>query len=148
MKKVGFIGVYDKTDFILYVAKILTEMGQKVLVVDATRTQKARYVVPMIKPTSIYVTEFEGIDIAGGFENYEKLINYFDVNKEDDIGYDIVLIDTSSIKALNNFRLLEADKKYFVTSFDLYSLKRGLEIVGSIEKPVNFTKILFSKEMS
>ena len=30
MKKIGFIGGYDKTDLIIYVAKILTELGQNV----------------------------------------------------------------------------------------------------------------------
>ena len=30
MKKIGFIGAYDKTDLILYVAKILTVLGKKV----------------------------------------------------------------------------------------------------------------------
>ena len=34
MKKVGFIGVYDKTDLILNIAKILTTMDQRVIVVD------------------------------------------------------------------------------------------------------------------
>ena len=40
MKKIGFIGAYDKTDLILNIAKILTEAGRKVLVVDTTTTQK------------------------------------------------------------------------------------------------------------
>ena len=42
MKKIGFIGAYDKTDLIVYVAKILTTLDQKVLVIDATVNQKAR----------------------------------------------------------------------------------------------------------
>ena len=45
MKKVGFIGTYDKTDLILNIAKILTTMKKKVIVVDLTLTQKAKYVV-------------------------------------------------------------------------------------------------------
>ena len=43
MKKIGFIGAYDKTDLILYVAKILTTLKKKVLVIDTTINQKARY---------------------------------------------------------------------------------------------------------
>ena len=64
MKKVGFIGAYDKTDLIIYVAKILTALNKSVLIVDATTTQKSRYVVPAINPTVKYVTEYEEIDIA------------------------------------------------------------------------------------
>jgi len=148
MKKVGFIGAYDKTDFIIYIAKILTEMGKKVLVIDSTIMQKAKYVVPVINPTTSYVTEFEEIDVAVGFDSMERMIGYLGFSKEEELEYDIALIDTDSIKTLNNFGVLEAEKKYFVTSFDLYSLKKGLEILSGIEKPIDITKILFSKEMS
>ncbi len=67
MKKIGFIGAYDKTDLIVYLAKILTVLNQKVLVIDATVNQKARYIVPAINPTTSYVTDFEDIDIAVRF---------------------------------------------------------------------------------
>ena len=42
MEKVGFIGGYDKTDVIIYIAKILTELGNKVLILDTTQKQKTR----------------------------------------------------------------------------------------------------------
>jgi len=77
----------------------------------------------------------------------EKMVGYLGISEEE-LEYDIALIDTDSIKTLNNFGVLEAEKKYFVTSFDLYSVKKGLEILSGIESPVNVTKILFSKEMS
>ena len=43
MKTIGFIGAYDKTDLILYTAKILTDSGKKILVIDSTINQRARY---------------------------------------------------------------------------------------------------------
>ncbi len=64
MKKIGFIGAHDKTDLILYVAKILTVLNKKILVIDSTVNQKARYIVPTISPTAKYITDFEDIDIA------------------------------------------------------------------------------------
>ena len=73
MQKIGFIGAYDKIDCILYVAKILTELGKKVLVIDATHKQKAKYVVPAINPTKNYVTEFEKIDVAIGFKEIKTI---------------------------------------------------------------------------
>ena len=33
MERIGFIGTYDKTDFIIYVARVLVELGKKVLVI-------------------------------------------------------------------------------------------------------------------
>ena len=58
MKKIGFIGAYDKTDLILNIAKILTTMEKRILVIDSSINQKAKYVVPAIDPTVSYITSF------------------------------------------------------------------------------------------
>ena len=77
MRKIGFIGSYDKIDCIIYVAKILTELGKKVLVVDATHKQKARYIVPTISSGKSYVTEFEKIDIYRQIRiNLDRITEY------------------------------------------------------------------------
>lgn len=146
MEKIGFIGSYDKTDLILYIAKILVTMGKKVLVVDSTITQKAKYVVPVINPTTTYVTEFERIDVAVGFESFEKIKEYLGLPMVTPLDYDIALVDIDNPKILEQFKMVEAKKNYFVTSFDLYSLKRGLEILIGITQKMNLTKILFSKD--
>lgn len=64
MKKIGFIGAYDKTDVLIQLAKILTTVGVKTVVIDSTTNQKAKYVVPVINPTRTYITEFENFDVA------------------------------------------------------------------------------------
>ncbi len=147
MKKIGFIGAYDKTDLIIYIAKILTVLNQKVLVIDATINQKARYVVPVINPTTEYVTEYEDIDIAVGFQNVEGIKRYIGLSEEQELEYDIILIDTDNYICFEEFKLNEAIKNYFVTSFDAFSLKKGLEIISTIEEPISMTKVLFSREM-
>ena len=73
MDKIGFVGAYDKTDVILYIAKIISLIGKKVLVIDSTINQKAKYVVPVINPTKSYITNFEGMDIAVGFNNLQQI---------------------------------------------------------------------------
>lgn len=147
MKKIGFIGAYDKTDLILYVAKILTVLGKKVLVIDSTINQKARYIVPVINPALKYVTEFEEIDIAVGFENIQDIKNYLGLSDNQDMEYDIILVDTDDIEGFNSYGLEEASKNYFVTSFDNYSLKKGLEVLGGLKNPISLTKVIFSKEI-
>lgn len=146
MKKIGFIGAYDKTDFILYIAKILVEIGKKVILIDGTLTQRAKYIVPAIKPSKTYVTEFEGIDIAVGFENFENIKQYLALPKMADLNYDIALIDLDTVDAVKNFELETFQQNYFVTSFDMYSIKRGLESISGLNSPVYATKVLFSKE--
>ena len=147
MKKIGFIGVYDKTDLILGIAKILVEAQKKVLVIDATEIQKSRYVVPVINPTKSYITEFEGIDVAVGFETLENVKQYLAIEGEDKFDYDYMLIDTDDYKGIVGFNLPDAEKLYYITSFDAYSLKKGIEVLGQIEMPLHMMKLFFSKEM-
>jgi len=146
MKKIGFIGAYDKTDLIIYIAKILTTLGKKVIVVDTTITQKAKYVVPAISPTTTYVTEFEKIDIAVGMKNEQDIKRYLGISEEQNLEYDFMFVDTDNIEGFEKFNLQEAQKNYFVTSFDLYSLKRGLEILNNLQNVTSLTKVLFSKD--
>ena len=147
MKKIGFIGAYDKTDLILYVGKILTVLGKKVLIVDSTLNQKARYIVPVINPTLKYVTEFEEMDIAVGFRDFQDMKNYLGLADNQTLDYDIVLIDTDDIEGFNAYELEESNKNYFVTSFDNYSLKKGLEVLSGLKNPISLTKVIFSKEI-
>ena len=147
MKKITFIGSYDKTDFLLYVAKIMTVLGKKVLIVDTTITQKAKYVVPVIHPTTTYITEFEGIDVAVGFSDFEELREYLGYTNEGEFSYDYCLLDIDTYDGYCNFSASEAEKNYFVTSFDVYSLKKGIEVLAGIEEKITLTKILFSHDM-
>ena len=146
MRKIGFIGCYDKTDLIMYIARILVGTGKRVLVIDSTINQKAKYVVPVIKPTTSYVTDFEGIDVAVGFENYDEIKHYLGVPLHAELDYEIALIDVDNYMGIENFKILEAERNYFVTSFDSYSLKKGLEILSGLTQVLKLTKILFSKE--
>ncbi len=143
MKKIGFIGAFEKTDLIIYTARILTEIGKKVLVIDTTVLQKARYIVPCIAPTKSYVTEYEGIDVAVGFEDLEEINGYIG-NIEND--YDIVLIDVDSYEKFDSFEIISSEKIYFVTGFDSFSLKKGIEIIGTMRQKVKMKKILFERD--
>ena len=144
MKKIGFIGAYDKTDLLIYIAKLLVENDVKVLIVDATTLQKTRYTVPCIMPSRKYITTYEEMDIAIGFENLQEIMNYAGTQ---DFNYDIMLLDIDNRKAFENFEMYTSDKNYFVTAFDNYSIKKGLETVGQSEEKMLMTKILFSKNM-
>lgn len=157
MEKIGFIGAYDKSNLIIYVSKILELIGKKVLVVDGTCVQKTKYVVPSINPTKSYITSFQDVDFAVGFENWNEIERYlgikFDTNDEDSLNenekkeiYDLVLIDVDSIEKMESFEIDTLNKLYFVTSFDLFSLRKGLSCFQNLKETLNITKILFSYE--
>ena len=99
MKTVGFIGAFDKTDLIMNIAKTLIDLDLKVLVIDTTHLEKSKYVVPSICPTKMYMTNFEKIDFAFGFENLEEVYKYValehDAEKQE-LPYDYILVDIDS----------------------------------------------------
>ena len=144
MDKIGFVGAYDKTDVILYIAKIISLIGKKVLVIDSTVNQKAKYVVPVINPTKSYITNFEGMDIAVGLNNLQQIQEYLGT-EDKKIDYDIILIDIDSTESIEIYDMKESNKNYFVTSFDLYSLKKGIEIIDGLNETIQLKKVLFSK---
>lgn len=150
MKKIGFVGAYDKTNLIMYIAKVLQNMNNRVLVIDGTILQKMRYVVPTISRAKLYITEFEKIDFAVGFQNIEQIMQYLQMNtmNEESLPYDYVLIDTDNRMALKTFDVTASTKMYFVTGFDMYSLKKGIDIFSNLEEQVDLTKILFANNVT
>ena len=160
MKKIGFIGAYDKANFITYVAKILKLLNYKVLVVDTSITQKIKYIIPAINPTRSYITSFEEIDFAVGFENWDEIERYLGIKFYASDGenaeikrvssdlYDYVLLDVDSTESLEKFEIESNEKNYFVTAFDMFSLKRGMDIFKNVNAPMNLTKIEFTYEAS
>ena len=145
MRRIGFIGCYDKIDLMIYIAKILVATGKKVIVIDSTINQKAKYIVPVIKPTISYVTEFEGIDVAVGFHNYDEIKEYLGMPIHAELDYDFAFIDVDNYGGIESFKISEAEKNYFVTSFDAFSLKKGLEILSGLTEILSLTKILYSR---
>lgn len=144
MKKIGFVGAYDKTDLIIYISKLLVGNGLKVLIIDGTTLQKTRYTVPCITPSKSYITTYEDIDIAIGFENIQEIRNYIQLPNLD---YDMILLDIDNRGAFEGFEMHTSDKNYFVTGLDNYSLKKGLETIGKNNEKMQMTKVLFSKHV-
>lgn len=145
MKTIGFIGAYDKTDLIIYIARILTAMNKRVLVIDTTFLQKAKYIVPAISPAKTYITTYEDIDIAVGFYDYYSIKSYLGISEQANLDYDYIFIDIDSYECLESFNIQMADKNYFVTGLDVYTLRRGLEILSGLQERLDLTKILFAK---
>ena len=150
MKKIGFVGAFDKTNLIMYTAKVLQNMNRKVLVIDGTILQKMRYVVPTISRAKMYITDFEKIDFAIGFQSMEQIMQYLHINSmsEEALPYDYILVDIDNRVALKSFYINQAEKNYFVTGFDMYSLKRGMDILANLEEQMNLTKVLYSNNVT
>ena len=143
MKKVGFIGTIDKTNLILSIAKILTAKSKRVLIIDVTVEQKLKYIVPTVHPTKTYITTWDDIDVAVGFEDLNQICEYAGIKKLED-EYDVILFNIDDIEAINKMQIYEDDVNLFVTAVDLYSIRKGMEIFGNIKRPMKMIKIIFS----
>ena len=147
MERIAFIGSYDKTDYILYVAKTLNIMGYSVMIVDTTALQKSRYIVPTLTPTQQYITTFENIDVAVGFQAMQQLREFSVKTTGKDIDYDYMLVDIDSARGYVGFGAETAKKQYFMTSIDNFCLKRGLMAFTHVQNSALVTRLIFSKEM-
>ena len=144
MKKYAFIGGYDKIELLLFLGKTAVLTGKKVLIVDATVPQKARYIVPVMNATQKYITTFEDVDIAVGFYNFNEILEY---NFGQTLDYDMVLLDIDTPEAYMDFEIQPTDEHCLVTGFDLYSIMTGIETLQAITTPTRVTKIYFTKDM-
>ena len=81
-----------------------------------------------------------------GFKSMAEITEYLGIG-ERKLTYDIILIDIDTPEMFESFNIIKNENNCFVTAFDLYSLKRGLEILSSCTVPIKLTKILFSNKM-
>lgn len=147
MEKIAFIGGFDKSDLLLYIAKILQLIGKKVLLIDTTAMQKLRYIVPTIQPQKQYIIDFQKVDIALGFQTLDEIKKYKQENDSEPFEYDYILYDIDTFRAYYYFQIKPEDKHFFVTGFDLYSLRKGIQVLKRIPTPVEVTKVYFTKEL-
>ena len=147
MKQVGFIGAYDKKDLLINIGKALTLAGSRVLIIDATTTQRFRYVVPNVSqtPTPTYISEYNGIDVALGFMNYQGIMQYLGQRQ---MPYDIIIVDTDNIQTFASFGLIGYKDLYIATSYDAYDLNKMVEVLRYVPQPIQVTKVVMSADLS
>ena len=144
MKKIAFISGYDKADIIIYIAKILSMMRKKVLIIDTTLIQKTRYIVPTMTPTAKYVTTYDEIDVAIGFSNMQDLQEYLGITNFEE--YDYILYDIDNPDYYNSFEIQPTDEHCFLSTFDIYSVQKGINVLRTIKQPTEVLKALITRD--
>lgn len=66
---------------------------------------------------------------------------------ENESEYEYIFLDTDNFDGVRDFEALSFDKLYYVTSFDGYSLRKGIELLKEINLPLKMTRLFFTKEM-
>lgn len=155
MQVIGLIGYVDKYDFVLNLAKTINVMDRAVLVVDGTIDKKMKYIVPALDNLgSAYITQYNNIDFAVGFESLHDIENYM-CEQSINIGlYDYILIDIDSAKTYEFFRNRGFDKMYFFVDTGVLSVNKNKEIMKAIkvynqsETKLELTKVTYKAYLS
>lgn len=155
MKVIGLIGYVDKYDFAINLAKSINIMNKSVLVVDATLDSKLKYIVPSLDNIGkAYVTQYNNIDFAVGFDSMYDIENYM-CEQSINIGlYDYIIIDIDSPKTYEFFRTRGIDKTYFFIHTDVLAVAKNKDIIKAIkvynpdEAGIKMTKVIFKDYMS
>lgn len=145
MEQIGFIGINDKKDLLLNVAKTIIKLDKSVLVIDATMMQRLRYIIPKVSSTPTYVSEYDGVDIAVGFLNLMQISSYLNTPN---LNYDYILVDTDNPQTFNSFMVPASKRIFFSTSYDEYELQKSLELLSTIRAEINLTKLIISSDIS
>ena len=133
MKTWIFAGLASKTDVTLYLSKILANMGFKVLLVDGTEYERYRYSIdPIFLPE--WITEFEGFDVACGFTNYKRMVDYLSSVDEDITQYDFILVDVEKIDFLTKEEWISAAARLWVSTYRREDLERGKEWIYKLQE--------------
>lgn len=147
MKQVGFIGSYDKKDLLLYIGRVLTNIGRKVLIIDATMMQRMRYIVQNTSrnKSMTFVSEYLGIDVAVGFMNLGQIAAYFKTNN---LPYDLIMIDSDNPQTYTTFMIPAMKNVFLVTSFDQAEINRTIEMLKVVKHPESITTVAMSADLS
>lgn len=114
MKSWIFTGKSDKRDLLLYICKVLSGTGKRVLLVDLTDGRKYRYLAGSVKD-ALPLTDFYGIDISDGLHAAEP-------DRYDYCLYDLETMHFGSVEIWER-----ADAVIWVTSYDRYELENSAE---------------------
>jgi len=155
MKVIGLLGYSEKVDLVTSLSKTIQIMGKTILVIDATSDKKYKYIIPSLDIIEkSYVTQFDNVDYAVGFDSMNDVENYMLEQKINISLYDYILIDIDNPKTYEFFRGRAFNYIYLVMDTSMLGYKKNLEIINSLkvysvnEDETKVTKILYRGYMT
>lgn len=146
MKKIVFFGAPDKSHLLLVLGKLLTALGQRVLIVDSTLAQTMQGYLPKVD-FGHSLREFEGIDIATGLITQAQLDRSL-LQVGGEAAYDVILIDTDHTELVKGRDLPVYDKRVWCSNLNRLSMYRSAELMQRLclheaeGAPLSFFKLL------
>lgn len=156
MQVIGLIGYVDKYDMVMNLARTINIMDKSVLVIDATLDRKLKYIVPALDNIGrSYVTQYNNIDFAVGFDSMHDVENYMAEQSINIALYDYILIDMDSVRSYEFFRTRGLDKVYFFIDTSVLSIEKNKEIIKAMRvynnednEKLEMSKVLYRSYIS
>ncbi|MGV2887627.1 hypothetical protein [Paenibacillus taichungensis] len=127
MKKALFLGATDISDLLQYVSKVIAVSGKKVLLVDGTNEKYIQYGTPMAS-SKLDVFEFEGFDVAVGYDKFSELETFLDKNHQ----YEHLIVHCDKNSFMSKEDLNKFEIRYVATSLEKMSIEKTVEVMTSI----------------
>ena len=157
MESIGIIGQTDSNGMILCVSRLINQFGKKIIFVDASSQQRTRYTVPQLRSRQEQnLVQYDGIEVAIGFNNLLELKKYMITKGEDFNDYDYILISTDREEMCEEYDLKNANHLFFSSTLDKFELNRGIDLLKyvcatkrreSSDAMLKLTKILTYTEL-
>lgn len=132
LKTVQFLGTRNKTDLLMYLSHMLSNLEKRVLLVDCTKNQHYHYGFARL-PEGNHLYDFLGIDILVNIDNWLQIEERLKEAGESTVGYDVILLDMDSTDVLHG-EWPEFDERFYVGDFDRSHQLRDAEIIRTLFK--------------
>lgn len=138
MKLVQFIGSSQKSDFVIYLAHMISKMGHRTLVVDTTLNQE--YVYSYIRREEKEVLyDLQNIEIISNVRTFKGLESQLKSAKERVENYDYILVDSSDNCTFTEWPNFE--NTYYIGNDTRYNVMKDVEILNEYMDFTNKTKL-------
>ena len=130
MKLIQFVGARNKSDLVMYIAHVLTNLNKRVLVVDGTRNEL--YKNGFINTEkSQFLFDFQGIDILAGSNNWLDIEECLQRSGETTIAYDAILVDHDYVETFSQEWPTFTDR-FYVGDFDRANQLLDSEMINTL----------------
>jgi hypothetical protein len=139
MKKILVIGAYEGSELLLYMARILIQLEQNILIVDATDRQTYRLFNTSAKHTAFF--EFDQIDMISGVRSWDDLDRTLNPSNEQE-RYNFALIHTDQFHQ----SFIAADHYLLLSSYDRNVIQHNLALLQQFTLQKNrpaFSHVIF-----
>jgi hypothetical protein len=135
LKKILFLGTKDKSDLVMYIALLQSQLGVKTLIVDGTNNHKYLHAYTRFSDKSL-IYDFFNIDIAAA-GSWNELEEVAKKSKESLSDYECILIDLDHVKQKSTWP--DCDDYYYVFSHEKLTLIEDASLLNNYSATNNIS---------